>query len=368
MFGVPHKVNPLTMRILGPWIAASAFCSCGGCVTTAPRIDPPLKPIAFTIGEPPALVTIYRDLTERVLPVATVSRLEAFLYGPAKPPRRRLRNPFGMAVHGQDLYVCDQGLPAVVRVDLATGRMKALAKPRERPACPIDIAVDCNGQVYVADVTGRCIFVYDAEGRFQRKLIPQRDDADSFVPSALLVDGSTLFVADRGTHRIDRYEIDQQRWASTPFVGADRVKLGAPTGLAMTGDGVLLVADALRGVVHRLARDGTPLSPIGERGRGPGQLVRPMQVACGTTGRIYVTDAAKQSVVVFGADGGFLFEVAGLEDRWKGMTLPMGVVSFRDGLYVEPGGRAVVDDRTIDWMIVSDGIGAGSLIVLRLEF
>lgn len=362
-------MNPLMMRIARFWSAVTALCVCSGCVATQRSVEGPPPPIKFTVGDPPARVSVYRDLTERAQPTAKISKLEAFLYGPAEPSRRRLRNPLGMAVHATDLYVCDQGLPGVVRVNLVTGSMRIFSRPSERPASPVDVAVDSGGRVYVADATYRRVLVYDDEGRLLKELAPERGDASSFLPSALLVSDRTLYVADRGTRSIERYEIDHERWTSTPFVSDDRVNFGAPTGLAMTGDGILLVADAVLGVVHRIASDGTPLSPIGARGRGTGQLVRPVQVACSASGRVYVSDAARQSVVVFDSAGRYLLEIAGPEGSWLGMTLPIGVVSIQDYAASAKSDRpAGPNDRADEWIVVSDCIGADSLVVIGVDY
>jgi DNA-binding beta-propeller fold protein YncE len=76
----------------------------------------------------------------------------------------------------------------------------------------------------------------------------------------------------------------------------------APVGIALVGDGGILVADAELGVVAHLDRNGNTLAPI-----GTGQLQRPTGLARDpASGEIYVADTHGHDIKVFSADGQLL--------------------------------------------------------------
>jgi uncharacterized protein (TIGR03663 family) len=119
---------------------------------------------------------------------------------------------------------------------------------------PWGVAVDSRGEIYVADTWNGRIQVFDAEGRFLRRWgrFGQPSTADP---------GGALFT------------------------------LYGPRGLAVDGDGALVVADTGNKRVLRFSRRGEPLQHVGGAGRIPGRFAEPVGVAYGPLdGSIYVAD------------------------------------------------------------------------------
>jgi DNA-binding beta-propeller fold protein YncE len=140
----------------------------------------------------------------------------------------------------------------------------------------------------------------------------------------------------------------------------------APTGLAMTDEGVLLVADALQGVVHRLDREGNALQPIGRRGRGAGEFVRPLHVAVAADGAIAVADAGRQTVALFDARGEFMFESPDQAGSETVFTLPAGLAFVPDGRFpaFERACRGGTNGEARYRLIVADSLGLRPLALL----
>jgi DNA-binding beta-propeller fold protein YncE len=315
-------------------------------------------------------VTVHGDLIRRD-ESPRKSTLEDFLYGPDTRPAKILRNPQGLAAWGREVFVCDQGLPDVVRVNPATGRVASATPISERPACPVAVSISVDeGRMYVADTTARQVRAYalGGGGRFLGTIAPE-DGGELFHPTSVLVSGDTLFIGDRGSRRILRYQPSLSSWLPSWAPEPGQAPLGLPSGLAVTSEGVLLVTDAITGLIHRVDEEGRWLAPIGRRGRAPGEMVRPMGICRTPSGVIAVTDAAKQSVLFFDEGGRFLTEIGSKTAEWRGWTLPMGIACLPE----PPAGRtsglvSMAPSEDVEWLVVSDMLGPTSLTLLSLRY
>lgn len=339
-----------------------------GCATEDKRPRQTREPVCFPNARAVPRVVVYGGIGDLLPSWNDTPPLERFLYGPTpdQSAAGSLRNPQGLAWLGERLLVCDQGWPDVTAIDPATGRSRSFCGVHHPPRCPVDVATDGEGRVYVADTTTRAVLTYGPDGRFLDELRPATTAPESFRPCSVLVSGGVLYVGDLAGRRIERFDLSRRAWLSpfTPPAGA--AALIAPTGIAAGPDGTLLIADAVTAVVHRATLDGRWLAPIGRPGRERGQFVRPKQVRGTRSGLIFVVDAGRQSVIVFDRHGKCLFEVAAVEDGWNGFALPMGLavapateaasLSMRLG----DAGQTPPDE----YVIVSDTLGGVSLVVL----
>jgi len=96
--------------------------------------------------------------------------------------------------------------------------------------------------------------------------------------------------------------------------GTDNGQFDSPTGMAVDGNGNILVADTNNGRIEKFSPAGAFLSVIGTKGSGQGQLAAPNGIAVDRTGNVYVADASNQRVEKLAADGTFVAE-------WKGPEL-----------------------------------------------
>ena len=233
------------------------------------------------------------------------------------------------------------------------------------PRCPVDLVADGHDRVYVADTTHRAVLVYDLRGHFVASLVPDVEQ-EAFRPSCLAMGEDVLYVGDVGGRCVRRYDLVGQRWLRCWSPPDGHQPLAAPTGLAMAQDGSLLVVDALSCCLHRVDTDGRWLDPVGRRGRGAGEFVRPKQVAVTSTGLICVVDAGRQSVLVFDEGGKPVVEVAA-RDMFAGWTMPAGLLVVGADLVRSPDrGDTDVPEDVDELLIVSDVLGAVPLTVLSL--
>lgn len=322
----------------------------GGCAAEGPRAGDARMRLAIP-SESAAPRVVVCDSLLRMLPTyRRVSALESFLVGPGHGDPPILRNPQGMALAGDELLVCDQGRAQVIALNLTSGAVRFWADADHPPANPVDVAVASNG-VYVVDGKRELILSYDRSGKYASEL---PSPGDRFRPACVACDGDVLYVGNVAAGVVERWSIDDGRWLSPMSPPADSPPLAAPTGIAIGADGAVYICDTLCGCVHVAAPGGGVWRTIGKSGRGAGELVRPKQVAVTAGGLVAVADAGRQSVQVYDADGGHLFEICERAGSgWRGLTLPVGVVA---GIPLAALASADLNGAN-DWLIVADAMG-----------
>jgi len=357
----------MTRRAVAFALSMTAVACIAGCATDSFAPRERFAPIALLDDDVSPRITVYGDLLALLERRRETSALEEFLYGPAPAPSPYLRNPQGLALLGDVLLVCDQGQFAVVGVNLSTGRINRWTDADHAPRCPVNAAVDDAGRVYVADTTWRSVLVYEPVGRYVRSLAPAGAPEQAFRPASVMVRDGVLYVGNIGDHRVERYDLGGDRWLepwSPPQHGRSRF---TPTGLAFAD--TLLAVDCIAGSVHRLLADGTCESDIGRLGRGIGEFVRPKN-GCVTAGGLFcVTDAGRQSVLVFNELGEQLIELHEVPGDWHGLTLPAGIVSLPADRAPLICARFAANDWPLpdEFVIVSDSLGGAPLVLFGIQ-
>jgi DNA-binding beta-propeller fold protein YncE len=100
--------------------------------------------------------------------------------------------------------------------------------------------------------------------------------------------------------------------------GTGKGQFNSPTGIAVDGDGNILIADTINGRIQKFSPSGTFVTSIGTRDKGRGQLEGPNGIAVDGTGNIYVADAANHRVEKLATDGKFVAEWKGPEPGFYG--------------------------------------------------
>ena len=334
----------------------------GGCTSTPGVREPDPMQLRFTSANGRATAVVYSGFGafETSRPMQTP--FQEFLFGPQSTSSRRLRTPQGIAASGEKLWVCDQGYPDVLQIDPGSGRFRSVSDRAHRPASPVGVALDDQGNVFVADSTRRSVLVYGSD----RSLLEELSPDATFEPTALLIHNSILYVADRGNRLVTRYDVAARAWQPPLPPPVDQPAFAVPTGIAMTTDGTLLVTDALLGIIHRIDEGGKWLTPLSTRGRGPGQLVRPIGICRTPGGLIAVADAARQAVVLFGQDGGHVLDIERSEIASPGWSLPMGVACLQNKPAMTRLDSAT-DVHSGDWIVVSDMLGENGLTLIHVQ-
>ncbi|MFN0057729.1 MAG: 6-bladed beta-propeller [Planctomycetota bacterium] len=201
---------------------------------------------------------------------------------------------------------------------------------------PRAVAALADGACVVIDRTGR-IQRFDAQGATtQLWLLPEWANGQ---PVALaLTPWETLIVADTHYHRLLEYTVDGRllrRFADAERLG-DGPGLEMARGVAIGADDVIYVTDYGEfDRVHRFARDGNYLGAFGQRGDGPGDLMRCEGIAITADHDVYVVDSGHHRVLRFSADGVFKSSFGAPGSGPGELLFPFGIATGSgDTLYV----------------------------------
>lgn len=221
---------------------------------------------------------------------------------------------------------------------------------------PVHIAAGKDGSIYVTDRSRRSVYVFDADGKFQRELYPSdglgsdwsplgvgADDAGNiyvtdvpspaqhrvvimdsegrvkgkfgrggqvstvnagkgsfYYPNGIAVTGGanrSIYVADSNNGRV---QVFNESGSPVNVLATG----GAPRGVALNSRGQLFAVDVLGHKVDMYSPEGVELGSFGENGSAPGQFQYPEDVAVDGSGRIYVTDRGNGRVQVFAFSNG----------------------------------------------------------------
>lgn len=169
---------------------------------------------------------------------------------------------------------------------------------------------------------------YMAEGSFQLPAKGQPGAPDR--PAALCV------APDRSVHIADGRGLVFVFDSSGEYRRSYGQQLDRPVAIDIASSGEVFVLDAGRNQVYVFGPGGQPLRSIGSKGSRGGQLSDPVDMALGPVGNVHVLDRGRNGVQIFSWDGLFVRDIT-LEDPIRD---PMSLAVGNDGwIYV-------ADERT----------------------
>lgn len=206
---------------------------------------------------------------------------------------------------------------------------------------PCGIASGPDDTIYVADTWNHRVQKFDSNGTFQ---LEWREQQGFWGPRGIAVapDGSAVYVTDTGNKRVVKFDSSGKQLTTWGHDGSKQGEFIEPVGIAVTADGRVVVADtgnhrvqvfdangtfvkdymvsgweefysepylALLGddllatdsYNHRFARytDGNLVGVWGTSGSGSGNFNRPIGIAAGPDGSVYVSDTMNNRVQKF---------------------------------------------------------------------
>jgi DNA-binding beta-propeller fold protein YncE len=280
-----------------------------------------------------------------------------FLYAFAGTGDKAMTRPTGIGIIGDRVYVTDFAYRTVRAYSLTGDFLFEFGGITDgkstRLDSPVHIAIGPDNTVWVTDRTLRGVYVFDEDGKFLRKFVPDGDPAFSWSPLAItFAPNGDLFITDVGdsaNHRVLAFGANgtlKAKWGSTAQITAVTDSPGQflfPNGLAVAGTGStalvyvadgnnrrvqvfrpdgtfvriintsgtprgltvdsqqrLYVVDALSHRVDIYSSQGAPLAAFGENGSGAGQFSFPNDVTLDAKERIFITDRENNQVQVWG--------------------------------------------------------------------
>lgn len=286
-------------------------------------------------------------------------RAASFVFGQEGAAEGELNHPRGLAV-GQDgnLVVADS-LNHRIQVFTADGefvRAWGAFEVGERGTAtggnfnqPWGVAVGPDGNIYVADTWNHRVQVFTPEGEFLRtwgqlgQLDAAQNPTDFWGPRDIAVDpDGNVYVADTGNKRIRVYTAEGEWLRDIGSGGSGPGQLNEPVGLAVHPDGRLFVADTWNRRVQVFNTLGQYLNGwtvsawYGDQGNRPYLALDPER------GHLYVTDPDAARILVYDFDGRLLGSFG--QPGQKDMPMNATQINVVGGIAIDAEGRVFIAD------------------------
>lgn len=245
---------------------------------------------------------------------------------------QKIAKPYGITASNGKIYVCDIGASNILIIDPAKKSISGLKGNYNlgKLKKPVNVAVDKDGSLYVADTMRKEIVAFDANGEFKGAYGKEME----IKPADVAVDEQFIYILDMGNNEIkllDKKGGKLLRSFGKTSENAEE-RLAIPTNMTLGTDGFIYVTNVGTGKVVKLDRDGHVLSTFGGLGDIVGMFSRPKGIAVDDEGRIFVADGGNQNVQVFNAESRILifFGDPGLDQG--SLNLPAGITVTRENI------------------------------------
>lgn len=247
---------------------------------------------------------------------------------------RKIGKGFGLTAQNGKLYVCATGSAQVVIIDFANKKFEYLKGNKAAGALkkPVNLAVDPEGFIYVADTGRQEIVVYDPAGNY-RKAFGKGLENTNIVAVGVYED--YLYACDNKANEIKVMDRKTGEYVKSIAGGGDPEKaLVLPTNMYIDAAGFIYVTNVGTGSIMKFDRDGHLVSKFGKLGSSFREFARPRSLAVDDVGRIFVVDAGHQNVQIFDKETRMLTFFGNPDPALPAGTLnlPAGIAVTKDNL------------------------------------
>jgi uncharacterized protein (TIGR03663 family) len=230
---------------------------------------------------------------------------------------------------------------------------------------PWGIAVSDAGQVYVADTWNHRIQVFDLEEDFlftwghfaETQGEPDGESGVFWGPRDIALDAEgNVYVADTGNKRIQKFTPDGEFIAQWGGGGVIAGRFEEPTGIAFGPDGSIYIADTWNRRVQKFDRNFNPVAQWSIKSWQSESVVNKPYLRVDSQGNVYVGDPERYRILVFDSQGEFLMTFGQYGFDTASFTLPLGMAfDADDNLYVVDSDNSRVLKFTADSLQLVDG-------------
>jgi len=258
--------------------------------------------------------------------------LMTFITG-EEPANTPILKPYGVATTPKSIYVCDTGAGLILRADLEKKKIFAIAPTG--PAMlksPVNLSVDNNGWLYIADSLRDQVVVLDDKENFVAAI----GEKGKTKPRDVVLSKDRIYIADIEQHAV--HVLDKA--TRTPLFDIPRaeeatntnVRLFQPINLALDSQGRIYVGDFGAYRIQVFDKDGNYIRTVGKNGDNYGEFARLKGIAVDHDGLLYAVDAAGQVVQIFDGTGQLLMWFGEPGGSKVGLNLPAKVAVDYDNV------------------------------------
>jgi DNA-binding beta-propeller fold protein YncE len=263
--------------------------------------------------------------------------------------------PSGVAVDAEgNVYVADMFNNRILKFTSEGIQINSFNTGTVTFSSPFGIAVDdTSGDVYVADAFNNRILKFTNTGYFVTEWgSPGTGDREFDLPFGVAAYGN-VYVADQYNNRIQKFTdagLYVTQWGSYP-------QFNLPWGIAVGADESVYVADTSNGMIQVFDSTGSPIGGWEITGFGGENFGAPVGIAVDdNNGLVYVTDIGSSTVRVYQRSGSFWTE----KTTWGGLGTGDGQFNIPLGIALDQcGSKVYVTDSYNDRIQILEGFGGG---------
>jgi len=233
---------------------------------------------------------------------------------------------------------------------------------------PKDVTLDSEGNIYVADTLNHRIQKFDKDGKFLMKFggqckVETGAPCDGLFnePWGVAVDREgNIYVADTWNHRVQKFDKDGKfvaKWGSFVDIRGNTAQTSVfygPRDLVIDSDGNLLVADTGNKRVQKFDKDGKFLGQVGVFGTELGQFNEPVGLALGPNGDLFVADTWNRRIQRLTPAAGHTFTAV---TQWPFQGWESESVLNKPYLAVDKDGNVYASDPEMHRLVKFSGAG-----------
>ena len=271
-------------------------------------------------------------------------KAEFIIYG---VPDKMLGYPIGVEATSDNVFIIDIYSPdgMIKKYDIQGKFAGKFGKKAEGVQLPTDIVVDENGTIYIADIEGRCVWVYGKNGNLLYKIKPEGNE-DLFLPRSIDINSNGHLVI-LSYDKIWKMKTDGDVIAKYGGSGEGDGQLGAegsefyigPSGLSLDGNDNIYVSDTINNRIQIFDKNGKFLKKITNDDVN-GVFTQLLDIKVDSKGFIYITDGSSYYILKLNKDGKVVERIGGKGGQ-KGKFGLMGEINGNYGpsaLAVNPDG------------------------------
>lgn len=257
-------------------------------------------------------------------------------------------NPTGIAVDSDgNVYVADTGNYRIQKFQQTGKNLTVWSTSTPALNSPLGVAVDGSGNAYVADRYNHRIVKFDSNGTVVATWVKSgggagTNDGEFYNPHGVAIspDGY-IYVADTSNHRIQKFNSSGTflgKWGrSGGGAGSGDGEFSNPWALTFDDTGNCYVADSSNQRIQKFDPYMAFQRKWGSGGGGDGQFSNPSGVAIDAVGYVYVLDRDNNRVQKFDANGGFL-------SKWGTGGSSTGQFNQPYGISIDPQGTIYISE------------------------
>jgi DNA-binding beta-propeller fold protein YncE len=226
--------------------------------------------------------------------------------------------PAGIAVDVEgNLYVADSGKSAIHVLNKDGKLLESIGRFGWRSGefdSPADVAIDSRLRLYIADSGNNRIQRFGLVSRNFSIIAGEKQDEyeASLVlsePQSVAADlRGYVYIADTWEHRILKTDPLGRLQMEMGGLGWTGSQFKNPQGVAVDSKGNIYISDTGNNRVHKLDFSGAQIAVWGEEGSGVGQFRNPTGQTIDRFGNVYVVDRGNHRIQIFKPSGSYLTE------------------------------------------------------------